>query len=133
MKPPWLPGEPGEPTHPWRPGRPGVGQPLPPLPPGVEEDPGHPIVLPGEPGFPIEIPEEPGQPLPLPPGFVWPPFDPSEALSGKVLLLFWVPGVNKLKWIVIEVPEITLPTPPAGGWGKPTQPLPVPPEREPKR
>lgn len=115
-----LPDKPGwSPEHPWVPGQPHPGQPLPPLPPGVEGKPDHPIVLPpGEPGFPIEIPEEPGQPLPLPPGFVWPPFDPSEALAGKVLLLCWVPGVNKLKWVVVQLPDWK----PPEGWTPPTIP-----------
>lgn len=137
---PPLPDRPGwKPEHPWEPGGPYPGQPLPPLPPGVGGGPIHPPEVlppevPGVPGHPIEIPEEPGQPLPLPPGFVWPPFDPSDALSGKVLLLCWVPGVQKLKWVVIDVPEITLPTPPPGGWGsgKPGQLPEIPPGRQPK-
>lgn len=102
-------------------------QPLPPLPPvdppidPPEIDEGatieHPIFLPDKPG--------------LPPGFVWPPFDPSDGLHGKVLLLCWVPGVGK-KWIVVDVPSLpgTWPPegwqPPAGGIGgtPPNRPAP---------
>lgn len=77
---------------------------LPPLPPGW----GPPPILPPtgiDPEHPIEVPDPPGRPS-LPPGFVWPPFDPSDALQGKVLLLCWIPGVKKFKWIVIDVPPI---------------------------
>lgn len=112
-------------------GRPPVTKP--PLPPGVV-DPTPPIEPPpegGEPEQPIFIPEEPTHPIQLPPGFVWPPFDPGDALQGKVLLLCWIPGVHKFKWVVIDVPP--LPgwpppgwQPPAGGIGGVPPPRPTP-------
>lgn len=109
----------GKPENPWDPGG-HPGHPIPPLPPGV--DPPDPPLEPepGEPTHPIVIPAPPT----LPPGFVWPPFDPSDALSGKVLLLCWVPGVGKPRWVVVDLPEFTLPTPPAGGIGGTPPPRP---------
>lgn len=113
------PGLPGSPEQ-GLPGTPEQGLPgtpehpivLPPLPPGVPDQ-GLPPVS-GTPEYPIEIPSTPEHPINLPPGTVWPPFNPSDGLQGKVLLLVWVPGVNKHKWVVIEVPETLppMPTPP---------------------
>lgn len=86
---------------------------LPPLPPGMGEKPPEPP--PGRPEHPIFLPDTPEHPIQLPPGFVWPPFNPGDALSGKALLLCWVPGVGT-KWVVIEVPDWSnlppLPQPP---------------------
>ena len=107
------------------PGRPPIGKPikpLPPLPPGVEE-PTHPIEIPEGEGPPVEVPGTPEHPITYPPGFVWPPFDPSDAIYGKALLLVWVPGVQKFKWVVIEVPDYV---PPAGGIGGTPPPRPTP-------
>jgi len=78
---------------------------IPPLPPGVPE---HPIALPphgGEPSHPIFIPGTPEHPIELPPGFVWPPLNPGDGVQGKALLLAWVVGTKKYKWVVVEVPE----------------------------
>lgn len=126
---PPLPERPGwTPEHPWVPGGPGEGgeiEPpivLPPLPPGMVMPP---IALPptGEaPEYPIYIPSTPEHPIQLPPGTVWPPFNPGDALHGKVLLLVWVPGTGKHKWVVVEVPTTLPPLPPIPG--APGQPLP---------
>lgn len=96
-----------KPQRPERPPRPPIE--LPPLPPGMP-----PSTKPIDPDasveHPIFIPEEPSNPIQLPPGFVWPPFDPSDAIAGKALLLVWVPGTG-MKWIVVEVPQTWPPIP----------------------
>lgn len=128
---PELPGPPAGGIGGRPPNRP---MPIPPEPPGVGGEPGHPIEPPtegGEPEQPIYIPGTPEHPITLPPGTVWPPFDPSEGLEGTVCLLVWVPGTGKCKWIVVQLPELPDWKPPT--IGKPIQPLPTPPEREPKR
>lgn len=112
----------GKPSLPWEPGPEHPGHPLPPLPPGVVDPPIEPE--PGEPTHPITLPGSPEHPITLPPGFVWPPFDPSDALQGKVVLLCWIPGVSKPRWVVVDLPEFTLPTPPAGGIGGTPPPRP---------
>jgi hypothetical protein len=128
----WItPVSAGHPGQGLPPGEGGEGSPappieLPPVPPGTVAPP---IALPpGEPSYPIVIPDPgPG----LPPGTVWPPLNPGDGVQGKALLLCWVPGAHKFKWIVIEVPTMPeLPSrPPAPG--TPGH-LPAPPERQPK-
>lgn len=120
----FTPLEPNVPTLPDKPeggwgGRP--VQPLPPLPP-VDPPIDPPEVGPGTPEHPIFIPDRPNLPQ-LPPGSVWPPFNPGDGVSGKVLMLCWIPGVGK-KWVVIEVPTMWPPTPPAGGIGGTPPPRP---------
>jgi hypothetical protein len=119
-----LPGGGGRPTRPSHPVA------LPPLPPGVAP----PIALPptlwpptppgeGGPTNPIVIPGTPEHPIALPPGMVWPPLDPSDGVQGKALLLAWVVGTGKYRWVVVDVPEgpSTLPLP---GGGLPPRPQP---------
>lgn len=115
-------GSPPAPSHPIA-GFPSHPIELPPLPPGVEA-PSHPIVPPsgGEaPSYPIFIPGTPEHPIVAPPGTVWPPLDPSDGVAGKALILAWVVGTKKYRWVVVEVP--TSPehpwVPPSGGGRKP--------------
>lgn len=101
-------GSPGVPTHPISGvgGHPSHPIALPPLPPGVEA-PSHPIVLPpegAEPSHPIIIPGTPEHPIAAPPGTIWPPLDPSDGVAGKALILVWVIGTQKHRWLVVDVP-----------------------------
>lgn len=123
-----LPGRPERPGH-----LPGWGRPPRPGRPEMPERPGH---LPGwggrpsrpvDPGWGVDegdhiwplppgagLPPSPGQPLPPvdpPPGTIWPPLPPGIDITGKALLLAWIPGVGN-RWVVVTIPE-----PPAGGIG----------------
>lgn len=123
-----LPGGGGRPSHPIA---------LPPLPPGV---PTPPIALPptvwppqppsaGGPSNPIVIPGTPEHPIALPPGTVWPPLNPGDGVGGKALLLAWVVGTDKYRWVVVDVPPLH----PAQLPGlAPDQGLPGTPGRQPK-
>lgn len=108
-----LPGEPpqvGGPVFPTPPIQ------LPPVPPGIVMPPIHIPRPPASAENPIVIPGTPEHPINLPPGVVWPPLNPGDGVSGKVLLLAFVVGVGggqhggKYKWIVIDTNA--MPTPP---------------------
>ena len=136
-----IAGQPGSPSHPIA-GYPSHPITLPPLPPETGA-PEHPIALPpnGEaPSWPIVLPGTPEHPIAAPPGTVWPPLGPSDGVPpGKALLLAWVVGTDKYRWVVIEVPvgpeHPWVPpsggapshpiVPPSGGApGAPTHPIP---------
>lgn len=91
-----IAGPPAFPTHPIQ---------LPPLPPGLH--PSHPIALPptGErPSNPIYIPDvDIDNSLPQAPGTVWPPLNPGDGVAGKGLLLIWVVGTDKYRWVVVDM------------------------------
>jgi len=97
-------------------GRPGIPHPpinsLPPVPPGVNVPdntlpPGH-----AHPSWPITIPIKPDNTLPVPPGTIYPPLGPGDGIYGKSLLLVWVVGTDKYRWISIEAPGMWPPTTP---------------------
>ena len=82
---------------------------LPPLPPGVVAPP---IALPptGEhPANPIVIPNPPDKPMP--PGVVWPPLNPGDGIYGESIVLVWVVGTDKYRWVAIKPSGIWPPQP----------------------
>lgn len=116
------------PSRPDRPPLPPIT--IPPLPPGWGKPPVEPPVQP-DPGADIEQPIYIPAPPSWPPGVPFPPFNPGDGLSGKVLLVCWVPGTGKFKWICVDVPELPGLPP---GWpdNPPARPQPTPPEATPK-
>ena len=90
------------------PNRPGIAPPIhiPPLPPGIKppETWPPPLEIGGGPVYPISIPETPDNSLPTQPGRIWPPLNPSDGVQGKVLLLVWVVGTDRYRWVVVEAP-----------------------------
>ena len=106
-----LPSGGGPPGHvgggPVKPGLPPIA--IPPLPPGVSHPPGTQPPIATQPDFPTHLPAPPH----LPPGTVWPPFNPGEGLSGKALVVVFVPG-SGAKWVVIDT-GAQVPQPPVAG------------------
>lgn len=97
----WVPPWQGKPPGVWPPpGHP--GHPLPPEPPPTEGEDSKPEVWPPDhhPGQPLPpvIPIDPEEPEPQPPGTIWPPVD---GMSGKAVILVWVPFVG-FKWVVVD-------------------------------
>ena len=88
---------------------------LPPRPPGWPPIPDN--TLPphgGRPTNPIFLPVGPDNTLPVPPGTIWPPLNPGDGVSGPGLLLVLVigaDGVEKFKWVAVDPPTISIPTP----------------------
>jgi hypothetical protein len=95
----------GRPTHPIA---------LPPLPPGQKPD----NTLPSGPVYPthgpIFINGTPEHPIALPPAQVWPPLNPGDGIYGKSLVLVWVVGTDKYRWVSLEPPTMWPPPPPTG-------------------
>jgi hypothetical protein len=87
---------------------------LPPRPPGWPPVPDNTLPSGGaHPSNPIFLPAGPDNTLPVPPGTIWPPLNPGDGVSGSGLLLVVVigaDGVQKTKWISVEVPVIWPPT-----------------------
>jgi len=97
--------------HPAGPGHP--SNTLPPVPPGQNVPDNTLPSGPVRPSQPIFIPETPSNPIALPPGHIWPPLNPGDGIYGKSLVLVWVVGTDKYRWVSLDRPAVWPPTSPA--------------------